>query len=361
MRQYDVTLVSKMREKEYIKNIDGVDILFKPVPDDEREYVLDSRLIEVIEKKRAMFGKRAQTGYSLSAERYRPDKISYDLTESEVTCVEKLITIQDHMIDIFVYIPQNHDKILPVLVYLHGGGFTAGDIKLYANQMKYIAEQAEAVVVFPEYRLAPECPFPGPVEDAFGTIQWVYTHGDELGVDVSRLAVVGDSAGGSLTNACVLKDEEGMIKKIIELYAAFDTSDYQEQTAYIWSYDAYPVIEEQKELAYSRIDRIKNGNHRLVNLYLQGKTTAKDPLISLVYASDEQLAKFPEAIIIATEYDYLRVGNDYAVKRMKELGVNIRSIRYNGCDHGILDLLGIIPQAEDICLLIADEIKEMNP
>ena len=83
--------------------------------------------------------------------------------------------------------------------------------------MQYIAEQSGAVVVFPEYRLAPENPFPAPVEDAWGAVQWVHAHAAELGADPAKLMVAGDSAGGSLTNACVLQDEKGIIRKIMGL------------------------------------------------------------------------------------------------------------------------------------------------
>lgn len=363
MRLYNKDLVAKIREKEYVKNVDGVNILFKPVPDDERAHVIDPRLLEIIKKKKSMFSERAQKGYSLANERYRPDKITYDLTENEVSCDEQLISINgDHRIDIFIYRPKNIKGPLPVLVYLHGGGFTAGDMRLFANQMKFISEQAEAVVVFPEYRLAPECPYPAAIEDACGTIHWVYDHADELGIDKERFMVAGDSAGGSLTNACVLKDESGIIKKIVELYPSMDMSDHSTLKNYTWSYDDYEIIEEQKELAYSRIDRIKNGicKNDQDNLYIQGKTSSCDPIVSLAYASNEQLKKFPESVIIASEYDYLRVASDFVVKRMEHLGISVKSVRYNGCDHGFLDMMGTIVQAEDVCLLIAEEIKSME-
>lgn len=363
MRLYDKGLVAKIRKKQYIKNVNGVDILFKPVPDDDREHVIDSRLLEIIKYKKNMFSSRAKVGYSLANERYRPDKVTYDLTETRVSCEERLIPINgDHRIDIFIYRPETKKATLPVLVYLHGGGFTAGDMRLYANQMKFISEQAEAVVVFPEYRLAPECPYPGAIEDANGTVHWVYDHAEELGIDKNCFMVAGDSAGGSLTNACVLKDEDGIIKKIVELYSGMDMSDYRTLPNYNWSYDDYEIIEEQKEFAYSRIDRIKNGTcaSDLDNQYLQGKTTSRNPLVSLAYASDEQLKKFPDSVIIASEYDYLRVGSDYVVKRMTDLDVNVKSVRYNGCDHGFFDMLGTIVQAEDVCMLIAEEIKAMQ-
>lgn len=80
----------------------------------------------------------------------------------EIDVDERLIDIgHDHKIDIYLYRRQTDQGCLPVLIYLHGGGMMAGDMRLFANQMRLIAELAHAVVVFPEYRLAPECPYPG--------------------------------------------------------------------------------------------------------------------------------------------------------------------------------------------------------
>lgn len=147
------------------------------------------------------------------------------------------------------------------------------------------------------------------------------------------------------------------------IYPSWDGSDYHEQTAYTWSYDAYEVADEDKKLAYSRIDRIKSSVDKdpdsSNSLYLQGHTTSHDPLVSAVFATDEQLKKFPETVIVAAEYDYLRVGSDYAAKRLASLGVPVRSIRYCGCDHGFLDMLGTIVQSEELCLTIAAELKAL--
>lgn len=360
---YDRALVSRIREKQHTVVEDGMEILLKPVPDAEPAH-LDPRLKQVIEYKRSMFSSRAKGGFRLSNERYRPDKVTYDLTQTPVECEERLIPIGgSHMIDLYIYRSAQSQPGCPVLVYLHGGGFTAGDIGLFHCQMKLIAELSDAVVVFPEYRLAPECPFPGPVEDAWGAVQWVHAHAQELGADPAKLMVAGDSAGGALTNACTLLDKEGIICKIMGIYPAWDMSDYHTQTAYTWSYDCYNVVDEERELAYSRIDRIKGGVDKdplsTNSLYLQGKALPTDPLVSAIFASDEELRRFPETVIVAAEYDYLRVGSDYAAKRLKALGVPVRSIRYCGCDHGFLDMIGTIVQSEELCLTISDELKAL--
>ena len=132
-RKYDKKLVDEIHRKEYVENVDGMDILFKPIPDDDRRHVMDPRLYATAEKKKAMFKQRAKGGYSLLNERYRPDKVTYELTETEIETDERLISVNnDHMIDIFMYRRKDDEgKKLPVMIYLHGGGWTAGDIHLY--------------------------------------------------------------------------------------------------------------------------------------------------------------------------------------------------------------------------------------
>ncbi|MCH4223079.1 MAG: alpha/beta hydrolase [Solobacterium sp.] len=363
LRKYDKKLVQAIRDKQHVENIDGLDILMKPVPDDDRPHAMDPRVFEIASRKKKMFSSRAKGGWKLSNERYRPDKVTYDLTTVPVSCDERLIRIDDdHMIDVYIYRREDdHENTLPVMIYFHGGGFTAGDMKLYANQMKLIAELAHATVVFPEYRLAPECPYPGPVNDGFGTIQWVIQHADELHVDPQKLMVAGDSAGGALTNSCLVKDEQEMIKKVFELYPACDSRDYRTVREYTWSYEQYPALPEQDEIAKSRIDRIKNsvGQTEEDNLYLQGKTKYSDPMVSILCASDDVLKRLPPIIIADSEFDYLRIQDEAFAQRLKSLGKDVKNIRYCGCDHGFLDMLGTVVQAEEICHTIAEEITEM--
>ncbi|MBQ6333693.1 MAG: alpha/beta hydrolase [Erysipelotrichaceae bacterium] len=365
MRKYDRKLVEEIRNRQYVKNVDGIDILFKPVPDDDREHAMDPRLFEIASMKKKMFSDRAKGGYRLSNERYRPDKVTYDLIEEEINCDERLIPVNGtHMIDLYIYRRADiNDEVTPVLIYLHGGGFTAGDIHLFEKQMQYIAEQSKATVVFPEYRLAPETPYPGAHEDAFASVEYVYDHADELHIDRNKLMVAGDSAGGVLTNACVQMDIEkgrNMIKKIYLLYPLCDNRPIEDLVEYDWSYDYYPMLEEQKEIATSRVDRIKNAAKKgAVSLYDQGFIKAHEPLMSAYEASDEILSKFPETVVNNSEFDYLRIGGEQFAKKLKRLGVNVRLVTYCGCDHGILDMLGTVVQAEEICLCLADELKAM--
>ena len=102
------------------------------------------------------------------------------------------------------YRPADVVEPLPALVYFHGGGFVVGSLDLYDADCRRIAAEVGAVVVSVDYRLAPEHPFPAPIEDCYSALEWVASHTDELGVDPARIAVGGESAGGGLAAGVAL-------------------------------------------------------------------------------------------------------------------------------------------------------------
>ncbi len=93
---------------------------------------------------------------------------------------------------------------LPVLMYVHGGGFTIGSVATHDILCRELARLSGAAVVSLDYRLAPEYPFPTAAHDAWDGLQWLHGQGDALGLDTQRLAVAGDSAGGTLAAVCAL-------------------------------------------------------------------------------------------------------------------------------------------------------------
>jgi acetyl esterase len=94
--------------------------------------------------------------------------------------------------------PTDSEATLPIILFLHGGGWSVGDLDTYDGDARNHAVGAGAVVVSVDYRLAPEHPYPAAVEDAWAATQWAAAHAEELGADPGRLAVAGDSAGGNL-------------------------------------------------------------------------------------------------------------------------------------------------------------------
>lgn len=108
--------------------------------------------------------------------------------------------------DVFVrvYQPQDRPATLPALLWIHGGGYVLGSVERDDLLAKHLAKVAQCVVASVEYRLAPEHPFPAPVEDCYAALRWLFAHSAELGVRQSRIAIGGASAGGGLAAGLAL-------------------------------------------------------------------------------------------------------------------------------------------------------------
>ncbi len=115
--------------------------------------------------------------------------------------------IDDHLIGIRVYRPAAHQNG-PGLAYLHGGGFIMGDLDSEDARCRSLAADAGCVVVSADYRLAPEHPFPVPLEDCYSVLRWIAEKADSLSIDLRRLGVGGCSAGGALAAGLTLLSRE---------------------------------------------------------------------------------------------------------------------------------------------------------
>ncbi len=107
--------------------------------------------------------------------------------------------------------------VLPVLLYLHGGGFTIGSVETHDILCRELARLAGCAVVSLDYRLAPEHRFPTAVHDAWDALQWLHRHGASLGLDSTRMAVGGDSAGGTLATVAALQAREAGLPLALQL------------------------------------------------------------------------------------------------------------------------------------------------
>jgi acetyl esterase/lipase len=103
-----------------------------------------------------------------------------------------------------VYRPNDQPSELPSLLWIHGGGYVMGDIDQDDRLMKQLVNRIGCVAVSVDYRLAPEHPFPAPVEDCYAALKWLFAHAKELGIDPSRIAIGGASGGGGLTAGLAL-------------------------------------------------------------------------------------------------------------------------------------------------------------
>jgi acetyl esterase len=212
---------------------------------------------------------------------------------------------------------------LPLLLFIHGGGWVMGDLEMYDAICRELTQAAGCIVVAVEYRRAPEAKFPAASQDCYAALQWVAEHAAELGADPRRIAVGGDSAGGNIAAAVTLmaRDRNGPhIAFQILIYPvtqhAFDTPSYRD-------------LAEGYLLTLAGMQW--NWNH-----YLSDVAAGQDPLASPLLAAD--LSRLPPAYLITAEYDPLRDEGEAYAKRLAEAGVEVEFKRYDGMIHAFFTL-----------------------
>ncbi|MFI2410515.1 alpha/beta hydrolase [Streptomyces sp. NPDC018947] len=214
---------------------------------------------------------------------------------------------------------------IPVVLFLHGLGWVLGDAGTHERLVRAFALGADAAVVFVEYQRAPEARYPVAVEQCYAAARWICERGGEIGLDGSRMAAVGDSAGGNLVAALtLLAKERGGVRLLHQVLlcpvtdADFDTPSYREfaegyfvgREAMRWFWDQYlPDVR-------------------------QRSTATASPLRATV----EQLTGLPPALVVTSEADVVRdEGEAYAAK-LRAAGVAVVSMRYHGTIHDFMVL-----------------------
>ena len=236
-------------------------------------------------------------------------------------------------IPVRIYRPST-DAGLPVTVFFHGGGWVVGDLESHDHCCRVIAAKADCVVVAIDYRLAPEAKFPAAIDDAWAATEWVATHGDELNVDASRLAVAGDSAGGNLAAvvANISRDHEHV--EIIQQALIYPVTD--------GTCDRPSMTENAEGYLLSR-----NAMDWFHEHYTVTVEDLSDPRYSPIFSD---LAGAPPAVVVTAGFDPLRdQGNAYAAK-LVEAGVDVDHMEYAGMFHGFFSMdagLNVALEAQD--------------
>jgi acetyl esterase len=213
---------------------------------------------------------------------------------------------------------------LPLLVFMHGGGFILGDLDSHDEAARQLTMLTDCVTVAVDYRLAPEYPFPAAPEDCFAALKWAAAHAAEFGADPGRIAVAGDSAGGNLAAVMALRarDEGGpRLRGQVLIYPAADLEDANE-------------FQPAPDGNYYLLGRTDGAYFN--SLYLREPADARHPHASPMFAED--VANLPPAMVITAEFDPLcRQGEAFAV-RLKAAGVPVEQRRYAGAIHGFVSM-----------------------
>ncbi|MDF7638043.1 alpha/beta hydrolase [Lactobacillus sp. ESL0791] len=277
-----------------------------------------------------------------------------DMTSTPIDVKSILIKCKNRYIPALVCHPHDLKMVTNACLYLHGGGFIGGDSTIMLNQCRLIAEKANCTVISLDYRLAPETPFPGALNDTIETITWIIEHQQSLGFTNSKIFVAGDSAGGNLAVACGLLDKLHQIKQVISIYGALDLQEV-DKTIYHWNYELYQMANEEQEYIHTRLNKIMYITNLMRPLYSENEDVT-NPLISPVYATD--FTNIPPVIMIEAEFDYFLQSNKYFAKLLNDNGKEAQEILYKGLDHGFFDRLGYLKQTEQVCDDIAKIINK---
>ncbi|GAB1332750.1 alpha/beta hydrolase [Streptomyces sennicomposti] len=221
--------------------------------------------------------------------------------------------------------PAEATGTLPVILYIHGAGWVFGNAHTHDRLVRELAVGAAAAVVFPEYDLSPEHRYPVAIEQNYAVARWVVQEGAAKGLDGTRLAVAGDSVGGNMSAALTLMAKErgdvSLVQQVL-FYpvtdANFDTPSYHQfATGYFlrrdgmqWFWDQYTTDEAER-----------------------AQITA-----SPLRATTEQLTGLPPALVITGEADVLRDEGEAYAGKLREAGVPVTAVRFQGIIHDFVML-----------------------
>ncbi|MER7923390.1 alpha/beta hydrolase [Streptomyces sp. NPDC096057] len=236
---------------------------------------------------------------------------------------------------------------LPVIIYIHGAGWVFGNAHTHDRLVRELAVGAHAAVVFPEYDLSPEARYPVAIEQNYTVARWVVEQGASKDLDPARIAVAGDSVGGNMTAALTLMAKErGDVPLVQQVLfypvtdANFDTGSYEQfATGYFlrrdgmqWFWDQYTTDEAER-----------------------AQITA-----SPLRATTEQLTGLPPALVITGEADVLRDEGEAYADKLREAGVAVTAVRFQGIIHDfvMLNALRETHAAEAAITMAVDTLRK---
>ncbi|MDG2286102.1 MAG: alpha/beta hydrolase fold domain-containing protein [Alphaproteobacteria bacterium] len=240
----------------------------------------------------------------------------------------------------------NNQRPLPVLVYYHGGGWVVGSLDTHHRAMRFLALKSGCAVVAVDYRLAPENPYPAPLDDCVAAVEHVRAHGRALGLDPEAIAVGGDSAGANLAMATALKMRDAgdsPIKTVLSFYGAFEAASETESC---------------REFGDGRFGLSLEGMRWYWRAYAGASRDLTDPYLSCARAD---LKGLPPTHLFAAELDVLRDDTVEMERLLRAAGVSGEYGIYDGVVHAFINMTRLLDKAhlvlDDAALAIRKSMK----
>lgn len=251
-------------------------------------------------------------------------------------------------VSVRIFRPKGSKGTLPVFMHFHGGGWVLGDKETHDRLDRELANGAQAAVAFVNYSPAPEAQYPTQIEEAYKATKWIAENGDSLGLDASRLVLLGDSVGGNMATvvAMMCKDRGGPeIAYQILFYpvtdANFDTGTYREFA------QGYFLERE--------------GMKWFWDSYLPDAAKRREPYASPLQASFDQLKGLPPALIMVGEHDVLREEVEAYAHKLSQAGVPTAAARFLGTMHDfvLLNPITDTPAPREAIRMAIDKLRQV--
>jgi acetyl esterase len=237
----------------------------------------------------------------------------------------------------------NATDTLPVVMYFHGGGWVLGDIQTHDALCRRLCHSAKCAVVSVGYRLAPEHPFPIPLDDCYEATQYIQSHAKELGMDSSRLVVAGDSAGGALAAAVALRSRDSSGPRIhaqLLIYPALDPA---------CNSSSYRDFGEDFGLSKASMQWF----------WKQYLGDARDVTCYAAPSTASSLAGLPRTVLVTAQYDVLRAEAEEYAAKLEAQGVAVDHQHYDGMVHGFVHFAGAFDKGQQATLEIAETLRRI--
>ncbi|OPC77626.1 esterase [Embleya scabrispora] len=221
--------------------------------------------------------------------------------------------------------PAGVEGALPVILYIHGAGWVFGNAHTHDRLVRELAVGANAAVVFPEYDLSPEARYPVAIEQNYAVAQWVVRQGASRSLDGSRLAVAGDSVGGNMTAALTLMAKERGDVPLVQQVLFYPVTDANFDT---------PSYHQFAEGYFLRRD----GMRWFWDQYTTDESERAQITASPLRATTEQLTGLPPALVVTGEADVLRDEGEAYANKLREAGVPVTAVRFQGIIHDFVML-----------------------
>lgn len=216
--------------------------------------------------------------------------------------------------------PEGNTDKLPVIFYIHGAGWVFGSAQTHDKLIRELAVRTNSVVVFPEYSRSPEAKYPTAIEQSYAVLQKLSELAESKGLDLSELAVAGDSVGGNMATVMTIltKERQGLpIQKQLLFYPVTDAN---------FTTDSYQEFAENYFLT-------KEGMKWFWDQYTTDDSERSEITASPLRATSEELADLPPALILTGEADVLRDEGEAYARKLREAGVAVTQVRFQGMIH----------------------------